>query len=79
MPPSPEDFNSTTFNGIFVIEQKNKLCSIIDQRFPNRFTHKIHFEMDSIRNVRDLIRKNDLMFSVDLKDTYLHLFYKRVF
>jgi hypothetical protein len=79
VPLPSEDFDSATFNGIFVIEQKNKLRPIIDQRFPNSFTQKIHFKMDSIRDVRDLIRQNDLMFSIDFKDAYLHLFYKRAF
>ena len=77
VPLPQEDLDSAVFNGVFVVEQKNKLRPIIDQRFPNSFTRKIHFKMDSIRDVRDLIRPMDLMFTIDFKDAYLHLFYKR--
>jgi hypothetical protein len=79
VPLPPEELDTAVFNGVFVVEQKNKLRPIIDQRFPNSFTEKVHFKMDSIRDVRDLIREHDFMFTIDFKDAYLHLFYKRHF
>jgi hypothetical protein len=72
-----EELSSATFNGIFVVERKDKLRPIIDQRYPNSFTTKIHFKMESIRDVRDLIRPGELMFKIDFKDAYLHLRFRR--
>ena len=72
-----EDISTATFCGIFVVEQKDKLRPIIDQRHPNSFTTKIHFKMDSLRDVRDLIRQGEFMFKIDFKDAYLHIKFRR--
>ena len=64
------------FCGIFVTVRKDKCRPIIDQRYLNSFAEKVHFKMDTIRDVRDLLREKDLMFSIDLKDAYLHLKYR---
>ena len=68
-----QNISTATFCGIFVVEQKDKLRPIIDQRHPNSFTTKVHFKMDSLRDVCDLIRQGEFMFKIDLKDAYLHI------
>jgi hypothetical protein len=76
-PLPPEDLELATFNGVFVVSTSKKDRPIIDQRYPNSFQKPIHFKMDSIRDVRDLIKPYDYMFTFDLKDAYLHLRYRR--
>ena len=76
--PLPQDqLASATFNGVFVVSQRNKDRPVIDQRYPNSYQKKIHFKMDTIRDVKDLLREGDFMFKIDLKDAYLHLMYRR--
>lgn len=72
-----EDLSTAVFNGVFVVQQRNKNRPVIDQRFPNSYQSKIHFKMDSIRDVKDLIRAKEFMFKIDIKDAYLHLRYRR--
>lgn len=76
-PLPPEDVNEATFCGIFIVRQPNKDRPIIDQRFPNSFTRKVHFKMDSIKDVRDLIQNGDYLIKIDLKDAYLHMKYRK--
>jgi hypothetical protein len=35
--------------------------------------NKIHFKMEGLPDIRDLLRKGDWIFSVDIKDAYHHL------
>ncbi|XP_011865448.1 PREDICTED: uncharacterized protein LOC105560706 [Vollenhovia emeryi] len=43
---------------------------IINLKELNKFIDPIHFKMEDIRSVRDLVRKNDFMCTLDLKDAY---------
>ena len=61
--PLPQDqLASATFNGVFVVSQRNKDRPVIDPRYPNSYQKKIHFKMDTIRDVKDLLREGDFMF-----------------
>lgn len=76
--PLPADqIKSATFNGVFIVSQRNKDRPVVDQRYPNSFQQKIHFKMDSIKDVRDLLRPKEFMIKIDLKDAYLHMKYRR--
>ena len=50
---------------------------VIDLTYANSFSGKIHFKMENIKDVRDLIRPFDFMITIDLKDAYCHLFYNQ--
>eukprot|EP01126_Amoeba_proteus_P046408 TRINITY_DN5249_c0_g1_i2.p1 TRINITY_DN5249_c0_g1~~TRINITY_DN5249_c0_g1_i2.p1 ORF type:complete len:670 (-),score=104.10 TRINITY_DN5249_c0_g1_i2:959-2968(-) len=53
--------------------------AVLDFTPCNKFTESIHFKMENIRDVRDLIQESDYMTTFDLKDAYLHLHFKKEF
>jgi len=75
------DIASCVVNDIFVVPKPHstKFRPIIDQRFTNSFTKKVHFKMESMKDVKDIIQPEDLMIRIDFKDAYLHLFYRYVY
>lgn len=75
-----KDIASCVVNDILVVPKPHskKFRPIIDQRFANSFTKKVHFKMESIKDVKDLLQPEDLMIRFDFKDAYLHLFYREM-
>lgn len=57
------DIASCVVNDIFVVPKPHstKFRPIIDQRFTNSFTKKVHFKMESMKDVKDIIQPEDLM------------------
>ena len=59
------------FSPIFMREKSNGKCRIIlNLKQLNKNIDTKHFKMESIRNVKHMIRRNCWMASVDLKDAY---------
>lgn len=66
--PSPDQFVSH----IFPVPKKTpgKYRIIFDLSDLNEFVRKLHFRMDSISDIMDLIRPGDYFVSIDLSDAY---------
>ena len=73
-----KDIHECVVNDIFIVPKphSSKFRPIIDQRFANSFTKKVHFKMESIKDVKDILQPEDLMIRIDFKDAFLHLFYR---
>ena len=66
--PRQDQFTSQ----IFVVPKKDGTQRpAVNLKSFNHLVVKQKFKMEGIRAVRDLIKKNDRMVSIDLKDTYL--------
>ena len=76
-----KDIHECVVNDIFIVPKphSSKFRPIIDQRFANSFTKKVHFKMESIKDVKDILQPGDLMIRIDFKDAFLHLFYRYTF
>ena len=62
------------YSRIFLIPKKNgKLRLIIDLSVLNHFVYTETFKMETQRKVRNGVKLNDLAFSLDLTDAYLHI------
>ena len=62
------------YSRIFIVPKKNgKLRLIIDLSVLNHFVYTQTFKMETQRKVKDAIQLNDLAFSLDLTDAYLHV------
>lgn len=46
---------------------------ILDLRFLNKFTKKIHFQMDNVKSLKHVLRKGDWAVKLDLEKAYWHL------
>ena len=58
-------------SSVFLREKKDgSQRPIINLKCLNQFIPYIHFKMESISNLRDLLEPNDLMIKIDLKDAY---------
>ena len=59
-------------NRIFVVPKKDgSQRPVINLRPLNQFMRSIHFKMESLSMMKDLLRQDDWMASIDLKDAYL--------
>ena len=60
------------FSPVFIIPKKDsgKWRVIFDLHCLNISINKIHFKMEGLPDIRDLLRKGDWIFSVDIKDAY---------
>ena len=57
---------------IFLVPKKDGSARLVINLRPlNRFIHQLHFKMESLGMIRDLMREDDWMASIDLKDAYL--------
>ena len=57
---------------LFAIQKKGgSLWPIINLKPLNQFMERLHLKMTGLCRVRELLRRNDWMCSVDLKDAYL--------
>ena len=73
-----EDIARAVVTYFFLVPKKdNKWRAVIDLTYSNSYSPKIHFKMEGIKEVRDLIRLLDFMITIDLKDAYLHLFFNK--
>ena len=62
------------YSRIFLVPKKNgKLRLIIDLSVLNHFVYTQAFKMETQRKVRNTVQLNDLAFSLDLTDAYLHI------
>ena len=62
------------YSRIFLIPKKNgKLRRIIYLSVLNHFVYTETFKMETQRKVRNGVKLNDLAFSLDLTDAYLHI------
>jgi len=57
---------------IFLVPKKDGSARLVINLRPlNQFIHQIHFKMESLAMIQDLLREEDWMASIDLKDAYL--------
>ena len=57
---------------LFLVPKKDGSARLVINLRPlNRFIHQLHFKMESLGMIRDLLREGDWMASIDLKDAYL--------
>ena len=58
-------------SSVFLREKKDRTQRpIINLKSLNQFIPYIHFKMETISNLRDLLEPEDLMIKIDLKDAY---------
>jgi hypothetical protein len=50
-----------------------KLRLVLNLKKLNSFIPNIHFKMETVQDLKDLILEGDWMFKMDLKDAYLHM------
>ena len=61
------------YSRIFLVQKKNgKLRPVIDLSLLNLYINK-YFKMETVNSVRQSIRANDWVVSIDLTDAYLHV------
>ena len=68
MLPCADQFLSQTF---LVPKKDGSSRLVINLRPLNQFLQQVHFKMESLGMMRDLLREGDWMASIDLKDAYL--------
>ena len=70
--PAPP--SSGFYSRMFVVQKASgSWRPIIDLSFLNQFIMKTKFRMETVQSVLGSIRRNDWMFSIDLKDAYLQV------
>ena len=69
-PYHPENFFSTIFT---VPKKGGEHRPIINLKVLNRFIPHIHFKMEGIQSLRDIILPGDFMIKLDLKDAYFSI------
>ena len=61
-------------SNIFLVPKKTgDLRPVINLKPLNQFVHEIHFKMENIESVKQLLRPGDFMATVDLKDAYFSI------
>ena len=60
------------FSTLFLVPKKvsGEMKPVVNLRPLNRFLPHVHFKMEGLNVVRDLIQENDWMCRIDLKDAY---------
>ena len=59
-------------SSIFAVPKKDgSQRPVVNLKPLNTFVKKIHFKMEGVHMIKELLRKDDWMVSIDLKDTYL--------
>ena len=59
---------------MFVVPKKGgKWRPIINLKFLNQFVEKLHFKMEDIKNLKDILQEGDQMAKLDLKDAYFSI------
>uniref|UniRef100_A0A1X7UC19 Reverse transcriptase domain-containing protein n=1 Tax=Amphimedon queenslandica TaxID=400682 RepID=A0A1X7UC19_AMPQE len=68
---APKEENRGFFSSLFLVPKKDKgMRLVINFKNLNEFVVPRHFKMKGLHTLRDLIRKNDWMTKLDLKDAY---------
>ena len=71
-PVSEHDYNTGFVSNLFVIPKKGGgQRPVFNLRQLNQVITYEHFKMEGIRMLRDLLKPNDFMAKIDLKDTFL--------
>ena len=61
-------------SNIFLVPKKTgDLRPVINLKPLNEFVHDIHFKMENIESVKQLLRTGDFMATIDLKDAYFSI------
>ena len=61
-------------SNIFLVPKKTgDLRPVINLKPFNKFVHDIHFKMENIESVKQLLRTGDFMATIDLKDAYFSI------
>ena len=62
------------FSNIFLVPKKTgDLRPVINLKPLNEFVHDIHFKMENIESVKQLLRTGDFMATIDLEDAYFSI------
>ncbi len=57
---------------IFVVPKKGGTCRpVVNLKPLNKFMRRLHFKMEGVHLLKDLLQRRDWMASIDLKDAYL--------
>ena len=68
---SEHDYNRGFVSNLFVIPKKGgRQRPVFNLRQLNQFIQYKHFKMGGIHMLRDLLKPNDFMAKIDLKDAY---------
>uniref|UniRef100_A0A1X7TXE6 Reverse transcriptase domain-containing protein n=1 Tax=Amphimedon queenslandica TaxID=400682 RepID=A0A1X7TXE6_AMPQE len=68
---APKEENRGFFSILFLVPKKDKgMRPVINFKNLNEFVVPRHFKMEGLHTLRDLIRKNDWMTQLDLKNAY---------
>jgi hypothetical protein len=74
VPVSENQKQSGFYSTIFLVEKKTGgLRPVINLRPLNKYLRKIHFKMDTLSTVLNLVKKGDYAISIDLRDAYFHI------
>ena len=66
-----KEAQSGFYSNIFLVPQKvGRMRPVRNPKALNRFVEAQHFKMEGMQSMRDLLRPNDWMAKVDLKDAY---------
>ena len=66
-----KEAQSGFYSIIFLVPKKDgRMRPVINLKALNRFVEAQHFKMEGMQSMRDLLRPNDWMAEVDLKDAY---------
>jgi hypothetical protein len=78
VPLPSSEFSQAVFAGVFMVPKPNsdKFRPVIDQTYTNSFVDKVHFKMETIKDVKDIMMQDDWLLRWDLKDAYLHAGYR---
>ena len=69
--PTPQHY---VISRIFPVPKKDKRVRlVINLRTINPFIPPIHFKMEGLKSLRDVIRPNDWMTRLDLQDAFHHI------
>ena len=67
----PKEAQSGFFSNIFLVPKKDgRMRPVINLKALNQYVQPQHFKMEGMQNLRDLLRQNDWMTKLDLKDAY---------
>ena len=59
------------FSNLFLVPKKDEgMRAVFNLKHPNKFIPSHHFKMKGIHTLKDILRKDNWMTKMDLKDTY---------
>jgi hypothetical protein len=67
---APNQQENQFLSRLFTIQEPTKIRPILDCKRINNFIQCLHFKMEGIPALRDLVEKDDFMTKIDLKDAY---------